>query len=324
MGAIARAGEALAWLGRQGTRAIAASVFLGLAIPQLSDLFRPAVGPAIFCMLVLAFLRVEPSALRGEFKPARLALLLAATLWIMIATPLVLGALYLTIGPGEVWNELSLALVLQAAAPPITSAPAFVALLGLDVALALAVLVTTTAVTPVTAPIFAAWFGGAALPLDATLLALRLAFFLGGSFAVARLIRRFTGDRRVREWREHIDGLNVIALFIFAVAIMGIVTFRMLSDPLLVLALLALSFVITFGLTAVTAVLFWVVGAERALTLGICGGTRNMGLMLAVVSGVSDLVWLYFAVAQFPVYLAPQLLHPLVSRILRSRLPPGR
>jgi hypothetical protein len=68
MGAIARAGEALAWLGRQGTRAVAATIFISLAVPQLSDLLRPAVGPAIFFLLVLAFLRVEPSVFRDQFK----------------------------------------------------------------------------------------------------------------------------------------------------------------------------------------------------------------------------------------------------------------
>lgn len=324
MNAIALAGAALAWLGRQGTRAVAASIFAGLALPWLAAIFKPVVGPAIFCLLVLAFLRVEPSVLRDQFSRARLTLLALATLWIMVATPLILGAVYMIVGEGELWNELSLALVMHSAAPPITSAPAFVALVGLDVALALALLVTATAATPITAPFFAALFAGDALPLDALSLALRLAFFLGGSFLAARLIRRIAGDSAIVEWREHIDGLNVIALFIFAAALMGSVTAYLLRDPLLVISLLALSFAITFGLMATTTALFWRAGAERAMSLGLAGGTRNMGLMLAAASGVSDIVWLYFAVAQFPIYLAPQLLYPLISRIRRAQLPPGR
>jgi hypothetical protein len=204
------------------------------------------------------------------------------------------------------------------------SAPAFIALVGLDIALALATLVTAIVMTPVSAPFFAAIFSGEALPLDATALAIRLAFFLGGSFVVARIIRRLTGDERIRAWREHIDGLNVIALFIFAAAIMGIVTYALFSDPLLVLALTGLSFVIAFGLMTASAALFWASGRERALTIGISAGIRNMGLMLAAASEVSDVVWLYFAVAQLPIYLAPWLLYPLVQRILRSQLPPGR
>jgi BASS family bile acid:Na+ symporter len=324
MNPIALAGAALAWLGRQGTRAVATSIFVGLALPWLAAILKPVVGPAIFCLLVLAFLRVEPSALRDQFSRARLPLLLLATFWIMVATPLILGALYTIVGEGEFWNELSLALVMHAAAPPITSAPAFVALVGLDIALALALLVTATAATPVTAPFFAALFAGDALPLDALSLAFRLAFFLGGSFVVARLIRRATGDQKIVEWREHIDGLNVIALFVFAAALMGSVTAGLVRDPLLVFALLALTFLITFGLMAVTTVLFWRTGAVPAMSLGLSGGTRNMGLMLAAASGVSDIVWLYIAVAQFPIYLAPQLVYPIVSRIRGTQLPPGR
>jgi BASS family bile acid:Na+ symporter len=322
MGMMQLAGEALAWLGRQGTRAVAASIFVGLAFPALAVLFKPLVGPTIFCLLTLAFLRVEPTGLRNEF--ARPKLLLLATLWIMVATPLVLGFLYATFGRGELWDQLSLALVLQAAAPPITSAPAFVALVGLDVTLALAALITTHAITPLTAPFFAALFVPDALPLDAPALAIRLALFLSGSYLLARLIRRIAGTQRVGGWREQIDGTNVILLFVFAAALMESASAKLLTDPALVVALLVLSFAVTFGLIAVTAILLWPAGAERALSLGMSSGTRNMGLMLAAASGVSDVVWLYFAVAQFPIYFAPQIMSPLVSRILRSRLPPNQ
>ena len=322
MGMTDRAGEALAWLGRQGTRAVAASIFVGLAVPALAALFKPLVGPTIFCLLTLAFLRVEPAALRDEFVRPRL--LLIATLWIMVATPLILGLAYAVLGRGEIWDELSLALIMQAAAPPITSAPAFVALVGLDVALALAALITTHAITPLTAPFFAALFAPNALPLDATALAIRLALFLGGSYLLARLIRRLAGPARVTGWREQIDGTNVILLFVFAAALMESASAKLFTDPGLVLALLALSFAVTFGLMAITTLLLWPAGPVRALSLGMASGTRNMGLMLAAASGVSDVVWLYFAVAQFPIYFAPQIMSPLVSRILRSRLPPAR
>jgi hypothetical protein len=318
MGPIARAAGALAWLGRQGTRAVAITIFVSLAVPQLSDLLRPLVGPSIFVLLILAFLRVEPSAFRGQFQGHQFVPLLAAVGFIMIATPLVLGLLYASIGGGVLWRELSFALILQAAAPPIMSAPAFVALLALNVPLALALLVSAILFTPVGAPFFAALFAGDALPIDATTLALRLAFFLGGSFVIARIVRHFTGDERIRAWREHIDGLNVIALFVFAASIRGVVTYTLLSDPLLVLALLVLSFIVAFGLGGATTAVFWGTGRERALTVGVSAGMRNMGLMLAAASGVSDTVWLYIAVAQLPIYLAPWLLYPLVQRILRS------
>jgi hypothetical protein len=148
--------------------------------------------------------------------------------------------------------------------------------------------------------------------------------FFSAALSSSHAVRRLTGDERIRAWREHIDGLNVIALFIFAAAIMGIVTYALFSDPVFVLALTGLSFAIAFGLMTCTAALFWPSGRERALTIGISAGIRNMGLMLAAATEVSDVVWLYFAVAQLPIYLAPWLLYPLVQRILGSQLPPGR
>jgi BASS family bile acid:Na+ symporter len=46
---------------------------------------------------------------------------------------------------------------------------------------------------------------------------------------------------------------------------------------------------------------------------------RNMGLMLAATGDVlPGGTWLYFALSQFPIYLTPQLLKPIVRR-----LPPG-
>src|SRR5581483_4497441 len=80
---------ALAWLGRQGTRAIAALVFVGIALPPLDALLKPLVTPAIFALLCLAFLRVDPAALRGHLRAP--ALVLAAAGWIMIALPVLTG-----------------------------------------------------------------------------------------------------------------------------------------------------------------------------------------------------------------------------------------
>jgi BASS family bile acid:Na+ symporter len=46
---------------------------------------------------------------------------------------------------------------------------------------------------------------------------------------------------------------------------------------------------------------------------------RNMGLMLAATGGaLPDLTWLYFALSQFPIYLSPQMLKPLVRRLQRD------
>jgi hypothetical protein len=49
---------------------------------------------------------------------------------------------------------------------------------------------------------------------------------------------------------------------------------------------------------------------------------RNMGLMLAATDGVlPGTTWLYFALSQFPIYLSPQLLRPIVRRGLSAHQP---
>ena len=75
-----RPAEALAWLGRQGTRAVAISIVLGIFLPPLGAIIRPFFPETVFALLVLAFLRVDPGALRAQL--AKPQLLIAATAWI--------------------------------------------------------------------------------------------------------------------------------------------------------------------------------------------------------------------------------------------------
>ena len=58
--------RALAWLGAQGTRAIAALVFIGIAVPPLGELLRPLVTEAVFLLLCISFMRVDIRALRDH------------------------------------------------------------------------------------------------------------------------------------------------------------------------------------------------------------------------------------------------------------------
>jgi len=52
------------------------------------------------------------------------------------------------------------------------------------------------------------------------------------------------------------------------------------------------------------------------LALGLLVSQRNMGLMVAATDGVlPGTTWLYFALSQFPIYLSPQLLKPIVRKL---------
>lgn len=305
---------ALAWLGRQGTRAIALSLFLGLALPALAASLKPFFGATIFILLVLAFLRTDPRELRAYF--ARPALIAAATVWIMVITPATIGLALFAIGLDRSAPGLYLAFILQASAAPIMSAPAFAALMGLDAALSLATLMACMIATPITAPFFAYVFAGSTLSLSAPALALRLALLLGGSAVVAWSIRRFAGRLWVERQRERIDGLNVVLLFVFAVAIMDGVAASFQERPYFVIGLVIVSFAVALGMMGLTALVFARAGRGRPFALGHTAANRNLGLMLAATGGVlPDMTWLYMALAQFPIYLLPYFLQPLARRL---------
>ena len=106
----------------------------------------------------------------------------------------------------------------------------------------------------------------------------------------------------------------------FAIAAMEGVFDHFRADPLLVIKLTALAFLLALALIAITAIVFQRAGRARAFAIGLIAGNRNVGLMLAATGfAVPDIAWLYFALAQFPIYLLPHLLKPLAKRLSTDR-----
>jgi BASS family bile acid:Na+ symporter len=313
-----RLAAALAWLGRHGTNAVAISIGLGIALPPLGALIRPFFAETVFLLLCLAFLRVDPGALRAQFGRRRL--LLAAAAWTMLIVPVLTGLALSAFDLRGHSPALLLALMLNVVAPPIFASPALAALMGLNAAVTLALLLTCIAVTPFVAPALVAVFVGPAVTFSPVALGLRLVLMLAGAAFLAIAIRSFAGKQWVERQAERIDGLNVVVLFLFAVALMGDVAENTIAHPLFVLGLLGLSTAVAFGLSGLTMLIFARAGLRTALPLAHSAGSRNTGLMLAAAAGaVPELVWLYVALLQIPIYALPLIIKPLLRRYtLRS------
>lgn len=307
---------ALALVGRHGTLVVAASLSVGILVPGLAAACKPVLGPTIIILLTLAFLRVDPVELGRHWT--RPGLIATSAVWIMLAVPALLGVMFQVFGIERRMPGLFFMLVLQMSAPGLMSSPALAALMGLDVALTLASLILCTAVTPLTASLFTHGFLGTALASPLAF-GFRLFFIIAGSAAAAAVIRRIAGREAIEAQRLAIDGLSVIAMFLFAVAAMDGVAAHFLRNPVLVIGLTLLAFALAIGLIAVTALVFARAGRSRALAIGVIAGNRNIGLMLAATGfHVPDIAWLYFALAQFPIYLLPHLLKPLATRLNRA------
>lgn len=303
----------LAWIGRQRTRAVAALVFIGIALPPLGALLKPYVTEAVIGVLCISFLRVDVAALRTYLRTSWVVV--AATVWTTFAIPLIFALVCKFSGLDAAYPTLFLGLMLQAVTSPMMAAPAFAALMGLDATLVLVTLIASSMLTPISAPLFAA-IAGLELSLSPMALGLKLLGILAGSAVIGLLLRRFLGAAVIEKRRDEIDGINILILFVFIAAVMADVGVWFLEKPMLMLGLTAIAFVVYFLLLGITYVAFLKAGSKRAFAVGMMTSQRNMGLMLAATGGVlPDITWLYIAVGQFPIYLSPQILQPIARRI---------
>jgi hypothetical protein len=305
--------QPLAWVGRQGTRAIGALVFIGIATPPIGRLLKPFVLEAIFVLLTIAFMRVDLRALRGYLR--RPILVLTATAWTTLVIPSVVTVLAVAGGFRLRAPDLVLGVMLQAVASPMMAAPSLAALMGLDATLVLATLVVASMLTPLTAPLFTFTGLGPALTLSPVALGLRLLTIIVGSAVLGFFVRYLVRAPKIDRFKDELDGVNVLFAFVFVSAVMEHVAASVAATPLRMLGLAFLAFTIFFFIFLVTTFAFGWAGRERALALAFMASQRNMGLMLAATGGeLPELTWLYFAVSQLPIYLSPMLLRRLVRR----------
>jgi Sodium Bile acid symporter family len=308
-------GAVLSWLGRQGTLAVAALVVVGILLPSIGALLKPYVTEAVFVLLGIAFLRLDSASFKACLR--RPALVLAAAAWTSLAIPVLFGVSGLAWGLNKQAPDLFLALMLQAVASPMMASPSLAALMGLDATLVLVTLIISTALIPLTAPLFAFIFVGSSLSISPLNLATKLFAILAGAAVVGFSVRRIFGLAAIDRQKERLNGLNILVLFVFVAAVMEGVGARFLDAPLTTTALAALAFAVFFAILFLTALLFLSAGRGRALALGLMASQRNLGLMLAATGGaLPDFIWVYFALSQFPIYLSPKLLQPLARRIL--------
>jgi BASS family bile acid:Na+ symporter len=191
--------------------------------------------------------------------------------------------------------------------------------MALDVEFTLLTLIICSALSPLTTVAFSYLFLGTSLfsPID---LGIKLFFFYAASGAAAFAIRRVAGQRWIERQKDHIDGLNVIAVFVFAIVAMASVPHQVMADPLFAAALLGLILVLSCLLIGVSMLVFLRAGTGIAMVIGMLATFRNIGLVMATLGTVlPDTAWFYFGLVQFPIYLFPLALKPLARRLAPPR-----
>ena len=311
----------LSWIGRHGTRGFALSIFLGLALPQFAAAARPLLGISIFVFVTLTFARIDVPALLSLLRrPAPLAV---ASVWLIAAPVLLALAAIALLGRENLDPGLVLGLAVFAAAPPIMSSPAIAMLLGIPPTLLMATLFVTTCLSPAISPWLAEFVAAMPVPLDLAVLIRRLLVIVGGALVAATVLRLVLGEARIRANRTAFDGVGVVMYFVFAIAAMDGVLEAAINEPRQVAFFLGLAFALAAAGFIASACLFPLSGADR-FVLGYAAGQRNMGLLVAALgSATPKTTFLYFALAQFPIYLMPLLIKPFAARFRAPEIARG-
>jgi BASS family bile acid:Na+ symporter len=290
-------------------------VLIGLLLPQLADLARPFMGGAVFVFTLGAFLKVERREFLAEARSG--VRLLTVLAWTTFGVPI---ASYTLIASTSLPPDIDVGIVLATLAPPVGSAAAIAAMLGLNPSLALTATVVATVATPLYLPVLAKATIGANISVDTFALSSRLALIVGGAAATSYLLQRFA-----RSWvngNPHaMTGLSVVGLIIVAIGAMHGMDKHILSDPGRAAAVLALAFGLNIGFQLLGAAMFLHLGALRSLTVGLVSGSRNVTLVWAAATPLLIAhpdAELFLAMSVFPIFMLPLVTKQLMKMYERT------
>ncbi len=305
----------LAFLGRYATLFMAGGVLTGIAVPPLAALAKPLLVPTLMIPLALALIRLDWGAI--GLWARRPAVLVALLVWLLLASPVLVWAIATPLVALGFPAALREALILMAASSPIVSCVAIALAVGLEATLAIVAVLVATALVPLLLPPVALALAGTTIDLEWHELMLRLALLIGGAFLAAWLVRRFVPAATLAANASRLDGLAVINLVVFAVAIMDGVTELAFERPGYVATALISAYAFNLLLQVAGYTVFRRLGERPALTVGLVSGNCNMGLVLVALQGRASFdVIAFFAIAQIPMYTLPALL----ARFYRRRL----
>ncbi|MDU9003433.1 hypothetical protein [Sedimentitalea todarodis] len=281
---------------------LVAGLAAGIALPGPAQVLSGWIPEMVVILLFLGALRLSPTDLRalGSGLPRAAWFVLVGQLML----PMTVLAIAFALGAAQ--SPVTLALVLLACAPPIVSSPNIAAIMRLDVPTAMQLMVLGSVLLPVTVlPVF--WFmpalGSAEQILGATLrLVLTILLAGGGALLLRRIAFTDTGPQTL----QRIDGLSVLALAIFVIALMASVSDAIATAPATFVFWLVIAFAANFGTQIV------MLGLGRDPVSGaraFVAGNRNVSLFfVALPPELTAPLLVFLGCYQLPMLLTPVLL----------------
>lgn len=306
---------ALEGVATRATWLMAGALVAGVIFQPVAAFFRPWILYAIVVILAVAMVQLDTERLRRYAR--RPVLIAAITVVNIVAAPVFA---WLVVTPLGLPPGLEQGLILIAAAPMVSSAISIAAILGLDAALGVAVLVVSYALVPLTLPALALWLLGLDLSVGFFDLFIRLFSTIAIAAGLAVAIRIWLVPRAtlVRNGRA-IDGLGVLFVVVFCLGIVDGLQAFAIERPHYVLLTLAATFALNIGLQIFGALLFLRMGRREALTVGLITGNTNLGLVLVTLADTAPPeLLLCFVLGQVPMYFLPVVALPVYRRLMRT------
>ncbi|WP_169546389.1 hypothetical protein [Sneathiella aquimaris] len=316
------------FFGQQARLILALGVLIGLFLPNFGEIVAPALQVLVVLLLATAMIRVDLLQVLSHLKnPIKLGGLLFL---LMIALPVIIHLACQFIGLSPV---LHIALVLVACAPPLASAPSMAALLKLDDALVLNILVVGTLIVPFTVPLITLYLLELPLNLDPLSLLSRLLLTISLAIILAIFLRKTIGETRLIRYHKLMDGVSALIMLIFAIVIMNGIGLHAFDDMDAFVENLSAALFANWGIHLLFLIVFV---ASRKISkprnslisptqgaVALMAGNRNAALFLATFppETVTSLL-LFIALAQFPIYLTPLASTPLYGWLTKYKESP--
>jgi BASS family bile acid:Na+ symporter len=219
---------------------------------------------------------------------------------------------------------LHTALVLLVCAPPLSATANMAALLGLDDALVLNVIVVGTLIVPLSAPVLLSTVLHIPIDLDGEAMFVKLGLLIVLSLGAAIFLRQWIGRRTIEANTDVLDGISALIMVIFAIVVMNGVAVTHSQGTQQLLEVLGVVLLINWGLHGLTCITIMIrrkishqrfTSQDGAISLMV--GNRNMALFIAILPGdTAAALLLFLALYQIPIYLTPILAAPLYGRLM--------
>lgn len=281
-------------------------IVLALFMPDSGDNLQFIVPWLIGLIYTVSFLRIDlKSMLIETIRPQQIFRNTAFSLLILLIIPIMLISICIMIGvdpdyiPSVVW---------YAVAPPIASTAWMCGLLGLQMSVAMRIIVMTSLLSPFTGPVLASFFLGGAVPVSSISMLFDLVLMIFGGVFVAQVWQRIAGKVWIEKNDTALSGLSALAMLVFLIPVFNGVLERFATMPAMSLQLLLLALGLNFSTQAGFLILSRLSRnqdtAETNAVLAIVTGNRNVGLYYGALPP-DPIFGLFTALYQVPIYLTP-------------------